>query len=120
MRIGIDILGGDFAPEANLDGVLMALSELPQEVVIVLIGDENVIKSKLIDSNVEHSRVEVVHADENITMHDHPTTVIRQKKNSSISIGLSCLSKGEIDAFASTGNTGAMLVGAMYILNASP
>tara|TARA_Y100000385_G_scaffold101964_1_gene105412 strand:+ start:801 stop:1739 length:939 start_codon:yes stop_codon:yes gene_type:complete len=120
MRIGIDILGGDFAPEANLDGVFMALSELPKEVVIVLIGDENVIKSKLIDSSIDHYRVEVIHADENITMHDHPTTVIRQKKNSSISIGLSCLSKGEIDAFASTGNTGAMLVGAMYILNASP
>ena len=120
MRIGIDILGGDFAPEANLDGVIMALSELPKEVVIVLIGDENIIKSKLIDSNIDHYRVEVIHADENITMHDHPTTVIRQKKNSSISIGLSCLSKGEIDAFASTGNTGAMLVGAMYILNASP
>ena len=120
MRIGIDILGGDFAPEANLDGVFMALSELPEDVVIVLIGDESVIKSKLNEVQVDHSRVEIIHADENITMHDHPTTVIRQKQNSSISIGLSCLCKGKLDAFASTGNTGAMLVGAMYILNASP
>lgn len=120
MRIGIDILGGDFAPEANLDGVFMALSELPEDVVIVLIGDESVIKSKLREVQVDHSRVEIIHADENITMHDHPTTVIRQKQNSSISIGLSCLCKGKLDAFASTGNTGAMLVGAMYILNASP
>mgnify|MGYP001331529994 FL=1 len=120
MRIGIDILGGDFAPEANLDGVFMALSELPEDVVIVLIGDESVIKSKLSEVQVDHSRVEIIHADENITMHDHPTTVIRQKQNSSISIGLSCLCKGKLDAFASTGNTGAMLVGAMYILNASP
>ena len=120
MRIGIDILGGDFAPEANLDGVFMALSELPDNVTIVLIGDEPVIKSKLNEVQVDHSRVEIIHADENITMHDHPTTVIRQKQNSSISIGLSCLCKGKLDAFASTGNTGAMLVGAMYILNASP
>lgn len=120
MRIGIDILGGDFAPEANLDGVLMALSELPKDVVIVLIGNEKEIESKIKDVNFDHSRVEVIHADENITMHDHPTTVIRQKQNSSISIGLSNLAKGELDAFASTGNTGAMLVGAMYILNASP
>ena len=74
MRIGIDILGGDFAPEANLDGVFMALSELPEDVVIVLIGDESVIKSKLSEVQVDHSRVEIIHADENITMHDHPTT----------------------------------------------
>ena len=80
MRIGIDILGGDFAPEANLDGVFMALSELPEDVVIVLIGDESVIKSKLSEVQVDHSRVEIIHADENITMHDHPTTVIRQSK----------------------------------------
>lgn len=120
MRIGIDILGGDFAPEANLDGVVMALSELPNDVIIVLIGNEKEIESKIKDVNFDHSRVEIIHADENITMHDHPTTVIRQKQNSSISIGLSNLAKGELDAFASTGNTGAMLVGAMYILNASP
>ena len=120
MRIGIDILGGDFAPEANLDGVIMALSVLPNDVVIVLIGNEKEIQSKIKDLNFDHSRVEIIHADENITMHDHPTTVIRQKQNSSISIGLSNLAKGELDAFASTGNTGAMLVGAMYILNASP
>ncbi len=120
MRIGIDILGGDFAPEANLDGVVMALSVLPNDVVIVLIGNEKEIQSKIKDVDFDHSRVEIIHADENITMHDHPTTVIRQKQNSSISIGLSNLAKGELDAFASTGNTGAMLVGAMYILNASP
>ncbi len=120
MRIGIDILGGDFAPEANLDGVFMALSQLPKDVTIVLIGDEPVINSKLNEVQFDHSRVEIIHAEENITMHDHPTTVIRQKQNSSISIGLSCLCEGKIDAFASTGNTGAMLVGAMYILNASP
>ena len=120
MRIGIDILGGDFAPEANLDGVIMALSVLPNDVVIVLIGNEKEIQSKIKDLNFDHSRVEIIHADENITMHDHPTTVIRQKQNSSISIGLSNLAKGKLDAFASTGNTGAMLVGAMYILNASP
>ena len=120
MRIGIDVLGGDFAPEANLDGVVMALSVLPNDVVIVLIGNEKEIQSKIKDVDFDHSRVEIIHADENITMHDHPTTVIRQKQNSSISIGLSNLAKGELDAFASTGNTGAMLVGAMYILNASP
>ena len=120
MRIGIDILGGDFAPEANLDGVVMALSELPDDVVVSLIGNEKEIQSKIKDVDFDHSRVEIIHADENITMHDHPTTVIRQKQNSSISIGLSNLAKGELDAFASTGNTGAMLVGAMYILNASP
>ena len=81
MRIGIDILGGDFAPEANLDGVFMALSVLPNDVVVVLIGNEKEIQSKIKDVDFDHSRVEIIHADENITMHDHPTTVIRQKQN---------------------------------------
>jgi glycerol-3-phosphate acyltransferase PlsX len=120
MRIGIDISGGDFAPEANLDGAMMALRELPSHVRLVLIGDESVIKSGLALRDIDLKLVDVVHAPDVITFHDHPTRAIPQKPQSSIAVGFELLSKGEIDVFASTGNTGAMLVGSMYKLNTVP
>jgi glycerol-3-phosphate acyltransferase PlsX len=120
MKIGIDVLGGDFAPDVNIDGAFLALKELPQNVKLVLLGDKDQIESSLSRFNLESSRVEMVHAPDVITMHDHPTRAIPQKPNSSISVGFDLLVKGELDVFASTGNTGAMLVGSIYKLNTIP
>lgn len=120
MRIGIDISGGDFAPEANLDGAILALRELPSHVRLVLIGDESVINAGLSSRNVDLNSVDIVHAPDVITFHDHPTRAIPKKPQSSIAVGFELLSKGDIDVFASTGNTGAMLVGSMYKLNTVP
>jgi glycerol-3-phosphate acyltransferase PlsX len=120
MKIGIDILGGDFAPDVNIDGASLALKELPQNVKIVLLGDKELIESSLSKFGIDTNRVEIVHAPDVITMHDHPTRAIPQKPNSSIAIGFDLLVKGELDVFASTGNTGAMLVGSIYKLNTIP
>jgi glycerol-3-phosphate acyltransferase PlsX len=120
MKIGIDVLGGDFAPVVNLEGAALALKELPENVKIILIGDENQIQSSLEKHNLPESRIEIVHAPDIITMHDHPTRAIPQKPNSTISRGFDLLVKGELDVFASTGNTGAMLVGSIYKLNTIP
>ena len=120
MRIGLDVSGGDFAPEANLNGALLAHAELPDHVRIFLIGDETIISNWLANKNTDKSLFEIVHAPEVITFHDHPTRSITKKPNSSIAVGFELLSKGEIDVFASTGNTGAMLVGSMYKLNTVP
>ncbi|MEY4571083.1 MAG: phosphate acyltransferase PlsX [Bacteroidota bacterium] len=120
MKIGIDVLGGDFAPVVNLEGSALALKNLPENVKIVLIGDENQIKTSLVNYNLPESRIEIVHAPDIITMHDHPTRAIPQKPNSTISRGFDLLVKGELDVFASTGNTGAMLVGSIYKLNTIP
>lgn len=117
MKIGIDILGGDFAPDANIAGAVLARKELPQDVTIVLIGDQDQILSGLNALNVTSTGFEIVHAPDIITMHDHPTRAIPQKPNSSIAVGFDLLAKNEIDVFASTGNTGAMLVGAIYKVN---
>jgi glycerol-3-phosphate acyltransferase PlsX len=117
MKIGIDILGGDFAPDANIAGAVLARKELPQDVTIVLIGDQDQILSGLNALNVTSDGFEVVHAPDIITMHDHPTRAIPQKPKSSIAVGFDLLAKNEIDVFASTGNTGAMLVGAIYKVN---
>ena len=120
MRIGLDVSGGDFAPEANLSGAILACAELPKDARIFLIGDETIISQWLAQNNIQNSNFEIIHAPEVITFHDHPTRAIPKKPNSSIAVGFELLSKGLIDVFASTGNTGAMLVGSMYKLNTVP
>ena len=120
MRIGLDISGGDFAPKATIDGALLAREVLSNDVTIVLLGDEEIIRSEFAKRGKNFEGFEVVHAPEVITYHDHPTRAIPKKPNSSIAIGFDLLAKANLDVFASTGNTGAMLVGAMYKLNTVP
>ena len=120
MKIGIDILGGDFAPEANISGAILAKKELPNDVRLVLIGDRDQISSGLSSFGENVDDYEIVHAPDVITMHDHPTRAIPQKPNSSIAVGFDLLASKEIQAFASTGNTGAMLVGSIYKINTIP
>lgn len=120
MKIGVDILGGDFAPEANILGAILAQKELPQDVKLVLLGDQKQIHDDLISHGANPDDFEIVHAPDQITMHDHPTRAIPQKPMSTISVGFDLLANKKIDAFASTGNTGAMLVGAIYKMNTIP
>jgi glycerol-3-phosphate acyltransferase PlsX len=120
MKIGIDVLGGDFAPDANISGAILARKELPSDVIIVLIGDKDQILARLSAMSESAEKYEIIHAPDIITMHDHPTRAIPQKPNSSIAVGFDLLAKKEIQAFASTGNTGAMLVGAIYKINTIP
>lgn len=118
MKIGIDILGGDFAPDATISGAVLAKKELPSDAEMVLIGDKDQIFSGLVSLGENPDDYTLVHAPDVITMHDHPTKAIPQKPNSSIAVGFDLLAKQEIDVFASTGNTGAMLVGSMYKIGA--
>jgi glycerol-3-phosphate acyltransferase PlsX len=120
MKLGLDISGGDFAPRANVLGAILALEQLPDDVELVLIGREDDIASILREKEVVSNRISVVHAPDVITMEDHPTRAIPQKPNSSISVGFELLAQKKIDSFASTGNTGAMLVGSIYKVNSIP
>jgi glycerol-3-phosphate acyltransferase PlsX len=120
MKIGIDILGGDFAPKAPLDGVRMAVDLIGPDVRIVLIGDEKQIREELIASNFDSSRVDIVHAADVIGMGEHPVKALAQKPDSTIATGFRLMREGQLDAFASCGNTGAMLVGSMYTVKAIP
>jgi glycerol-3-phosphate acyltransferase PlsX len=120
MRIGLDISGGDFAPKATIDGALLAREVLSNDVTIALLGDEELIRTEFANRGKDFQGFEVIHAPEVITYHDHPTKAIPRKPNSSIAIGFDLLAKEYLDVFASTGNTGAMLVGAMYKLNTVP
>lgn len=120
MKIGVDVMGGDYAPKAAVFGAVLALNELPQDSKLVLIGDEAQILPLLKEKDVAPSRFEIVHAPEVIGMGEHPTKAFSQKPNSSISVGFQLLKTGEIDAFCSAGNTGAMLVGSIYTIKSVP
>ncbi|MGB3947211.1 MAG: phosphate acyltransferase PlsX, partial [Bacteroidia bacterium] len=113
MKIGIDIMGGDYAPEATIAGSLLAYKELPKDVRLVLIGDEEQIRSGLAKKGANAADFDIVATTEIISMGEHPTKAFTQKPNSSISVGFNLLKEGAIDGFASNGNTGAMLVGSM-------
>lgn len=119
MRIGLDILGGDFAPDATIGGALLALKELPPSVKLVLIGDEVLIK-KALEKEKSASAFEIVHAPDVIGMGEHPTKAFSQKPNSSIATGFRLLKEKKLDGFASAGNTGAMLVGSMFSVKTIP
>ena len=114
MKVGLDVMGGDFAPKATIMGAILAHKELPSTVRIVLIGDENVILKSLQEENADPANFDIVHASEVIEMGEHPTKALVRKPNSSISVGFNMLQNKEIDAFSSAGSSGAMMVGSVY------
>ena len=120
MRIGIDIMGGDFAPEATVLGSIQAFKELDRNDRIVMFGDKNQISPILKRENIDPSSFEIVHTSQLIEMGEHPAKAFSKKTDSSITVGFHLLNKGEIDGFASAGNTGAMMVGAMYTVKVVP
>ncbi|MEQ9188783.1 MAG: phosphate acyltransferase PlsX [Cryomorphaceae bacterium] len=120
MKVGLDVLGGDFAPDANVLGAVKAREDLSDRAEIVLIGDQPEIERVLSENGHATDLFEIVHTTENITMHDHPTKAFLKKPNSSIALGFKMLQEGSINAFSSTGNTGAMLVGSMYTIRTIP
>ncbi|MCI0921706.1 phosphate acyltransferase PlsX [Sphingobacterium rhinopitheci] len=120
MKIGLDVLGGDYAPNSTILGAIEAQKVLKSDQRIVLLGDEEENKKRIEEAGVDISLFDYVHAPENISMNEHPTKAITQKPNSSVAKGFDLLKKGEIDSFASAGNTGAMLVGAMFSVKTIP
>jgi phosphate acyltransferase len=120
MKIGLDVMGGDFAPEATIAGAVLAQKTLPKDVRIVLIGDETQIIAELAKHNGVIADFDLVHAPDAIGMGEHPTKAFSSKPNSSMAIGFSLLKEEKINAFASNGNTGVMMVGAMFTIKTIP
>jgi glycerol-3-phosphate acyltransferase PlsX len=116
MKIGIDLMGGDFAPLEALKGIKDYLGEATQPAHIVLVGNEEKINPLLADQEFPEGSYTVVHASQVIDMHEHPTRALKEKQQSSIAIGFGLLAASKTDAFVSAGNTGAMLVGSLYAL----
>ncbi len=120
IRLGLDVMGGDYAPDAILEGAFAALKELPDDVTLVLVGNESAIEDYLKRCSSRPENIEIIHSPETIGMGDHPTKAFSKKPQSSIVIGFRLLEEGKIDAFASAGNTGAMLVGTTMTIRTIP
>lgn len=114
MRIALDAMGGDFAPEAIVEGAVMASRQLSEGTEILLIGKEEEVEPVLRKHAYDPSRISIHHANQVIQMGESPTKALSQKPDSSIAVGYRLLKNKEVDAFCSAGNTGAMLVGAMF------
>tara|TARA_B100001142_G_scaffold330074_1_gene396032 strand:+ start:6445 stop:7383 length:939 start_codon:yes stop_codon:yes gene_type:complete len=118
MRIGVDIMGGDFAPEKIIQGAILALDEISASSQIVLFGEISKIKFYLRKYKVDYNKFTIINCNDVIEMGEHPTKAFKQKPDSSISKAFSYLSKGDIDGLSSAGNTGAMFVGGLYTVKA--
>lgn len=115
MKIGFDIMGGDYAPEEAIKGVqLFFQQETDASVHLLLIGDAQAASPYLHLLDAYKERYTLVNAPEVIGMHEHPTKALKEKPNSSIAVGFGLLHAQKADGFCSAGNTGAMMVGAMY------
>jgi glycerol-3-phosphate acyltransferase PlsX len=116
MKIGVDLMGGDYAPDVVLQGIQLAVNEIPEHISLVLYGS--------IPSGTQaifnHKSIEWVESPEVVGMTDHPTRVLATKPKSSLVMGITDMKNGRIDGFCSAGNTGALLVAGMYIVNAIP
>ena len=119
MNIALDMMGGDYAPLETIKGVKLFLSENNKyNVDLTLIGDENQLIPLINEHEITAENITVVHASEVIEMQEHPTKALKEKQQSSISIGFHLLASGKTDAFISAGNTGAMMVGSLYSIKA--
>lgn len=120
MRIGVDIMGGDFAPQTTVLGSFLARDQIPEDVELVLIGNKESIIQISEDNGFDVNKVTIVPSTEVIVMSDHPYKAFTTKPDSSIVKGFKMLKDGEIDAFCSAGNTGAMLIGASRVITPIP
>lgn len=114
MNIALDMMGGDYAPLEAIKGVCDYLSATPTPAHIIMIGDEAQLQPLIQEYKPAPGKFTVIHAPQVIGMHEHPTKALKEKQQSSIAIGFHLLATGKADAFISAGNTGAMLVGALY------
>lgn len=114
MRIIIDAMGGDKAPEEVVKGSILALKEFDTE--ITLVGDKTIIETLLASESYDKKRINIVHSTEIITYDESPTLAIRRKKDSSMVVGMRMVRDGQGDAFISAGSTGALLAGGLFIV----
>lgn len=114
MKIIVDAFGGDNAPLEIIKGCSQAVGEY--DIDIILTGNQNVIKQVAQENNISLNRMTIVHTDVVITQDDEATSVVKEKKDSSMGVGFQLLAEGKGDAFVSAGNSGALVVGSSLII----
>ena len=118
VRVVLDAMGGDHAPEEMIKGAVEAVNE-KNNIHVLLVGQEDVISEELEKYTYPKERMEIVHASEVIETAEPPVMAIRKKKDSSIVVGLKLVKTQEADAFVSSGSTGAVLVGGQVLVGRS-
>ncbi|MEW6606309.1 MAG: phosphate acyltransferase PlsX [bacterium] len=113
MRIAVDAMGGDHAPQSIVAGVVEALNELKEVTQITLFGPEKAITNELTRYQTKGLPIVIRDTKEIIEMHESPAQAVKTKKDSSIVVAIKALKQGEVDAFISAGNTGAVMAGAL-------
>ncbi len=114
MKIALDAMGGDHAPDATVEGAVLAAREL--DVEIVLVGDEAIIQAALSRHATAGLPLSIVHASQQVEMHESPSSVVRRKRDSSIWVATRLVKEGQAAAVVSAGNTGASMATALFIL----
>ncbi len=118
MRIALDAMGGDLAPKATVEGAVLAARDFGTE--LVLVGDRDVLAKELGEYDTRGLKIDIQHAAEAVAMDESPLESVLSKPNSSIHFGLEMLKRGDVDAFVSAGNSGAVMTAAMVILGTLP
>jgi len=108
MIIALDAMGGDYAPDVNIEGAVEAVTEL-SDIDVVLVGDESVISPRLAARTYPSERISVKHASEIVSMHDSPSFALRKKKDSSIAVAVDLVKAGRADAVVSAGHSGVAM-----------
>lgn len=113
-KIGIDIMGGDYAPLAALEGAVLALDKLGKDSELWLIGDQLAISNHLQHAGIDAGRVKIIPTTQVIGMGEHPIKALQSKKDSSLAVGFGLLAHKKLDVFASAGHSGAVMIGAIH------
>lgn len=118
MRIALDAMGGDFAPDVVVSGAVEAVTE--EDIEVVLVGDRTRISECLRDSRYPPNRLSIVHASEIVEMHESPAAVLRRKKDSSIRRAVDLVKRHEADAIVSAGHSGVVMATSLFVLGKLP
>ncbi len=114
IRIALDGFGSDMAPEPEIAGAIAAVKS-NDDLEIIITGDEVVLKNAIKKNNYDNPRIKIIHAPERITMDDSPSSIVRNKKNSSLRVAYELVKNKKADAIISAGNSGASLAIAMFV-----
>ncbi len=119
MRIALDAMGGDYAPEVNIEGAVETVNN-SQDIQIILVGDELLLKQQLETKRYPQHRISIINASQTVKMEESPSFAIRKKRDSSIRVGIELVKRGEADGFVSAGHSGVIMGTALLVLGASP
>lgn len=120
MKIALDAMGGDFAPDVTLAGAIEVISEEETDLQVILVGDKELLENRLRGTKYPHERLSIYHASEVVQMHESPATALRRKKDSSIRKAIELVKNQMADAAVSAGNSGVVMATALYVLGKLP